>query len=743
MSSNTVTWDLIVNSSTAIKNLNKFSSAVDKVVGKTDKKLDKLISTFNKLNTSVDRLDNNKRKLGITKQLEDAERAATRLEKSLNNINSKSARSSAARGGRSSGGGRFFNAGMGMLGGLGMYGGLSGLSSFISTGANFEATMTRVRGITNESTEAFVELRDVVKDVGIKTTFTLTEMAGASKRLAMSGLNSKQVASMLPNVAQLAQSGDVSLDLATDYLTGVIKGQGWDINKATSQAVADMMTGTATSGSFGIKELGQSMSYVGGVSSMLGVGLDETFAMLSMLADRNLVSGRAGRNLSAMLTEMYNPSNDEKRGLLSKYNIVTRDSSGLKDMPELIKEFSKMSTQDRLDYFGKQGDRAFEKILSGGTKEFEEKRAKIMKSGGKTKFLSDKFMETLLGRWQTLLGTISDLSIEITSKLAPAFIYLIDGVTSVVSKLSKNERFLEFIQIFANSAVIALKGLYEILKVVFNFIMNNWEELSIILAAAGAAFVAFKIVAIASMIKIGTVALVTNPFTPWLVTALAVVSALGTIASDMPNSDVIKDDMKSRVNMFSEGGGKAVDAVMSIIEGKSVSRNWKKITEGLDDMDAATGFYDKFKGHQESKMTTAERRAKMLDERTSDKPKSLLDEIILGSKEKIKGLFKGTALAEIFEGKNINIDKFGSKSSGGILDLEGGGSATETMSSISPLTSSANEMSRSVVVRMDNMIETVNINGHLGEAGTEAQIEEKVAEVFIRVVKDFELGLSN
>ena len=73
---------------------------------------------------------------------------------------------------------------------------------------------------------------------------------------------------------------------------------------------------------------------------------------------------------------------------------------------------------------------------------------------------------------------------------------------------------------------------------------------------------------------------------------------------------------------------------------------------------------------------------------------------------------------------------------------QGGGDAVGTLATVSPLTSGKNEMNRSVIVNMNSLVENVNINGGLSSSETTSQIETQVAEVFTKVVADWEIGMS-
>ena len=77
-------------------------------------------------------------------------------------------------------------------------------------------------------------------------------------------------------------------------------------------------------------------------------------------------------------------------------------------------------------------------------------------------------------------------------------------------------------------------------------------------------------------------------------------------------------------------------------------------------------------------------------------------------------------------------------------DKNNSGSNNEELDLTSPLTSVANQMSRSVVVNMDALMKVENqyIGTSGGELSTE-DIESQLSEALIHIVSDYELAMSH
>ena len=84
---------------------------------------------------------------------------------------------------------------------------------------------------------------------------------------------------------------------------------------------------------------------------------------------------------------------------------------------------------------------------------------------------------------------------------------------------------------------------------------------------------------------------------------------------------------------------------------------------------------------------------------------------------------------------------------GGVTDVEGEGgpTGTEELSTVNPLTSSANSMSRGLIVNIENLLRVDNqYNGTNADGSLNlAETEREMAEVLIKVVEDFEIAANN
>ena len=721
-----VKFDILINATPAQKALMDFAKTVTNVVSKVDKQLKGINTDLSKLN--------GKSLGGFNKSITTTNKKLGTLEKRMRKINSMVSKGKGAAGG----GNRFVSGGMGLLGGYATFGLMGMLGGAVDSGNKFESGMADIKGILAHAEGGFGSLDTQIREVGRTSAFTITQMGEAAKFMAQAGMGSGAIGNTLGAVSNLGMVGNLGVGKSADIMTNIMAAMGIDSSQST--AVTDILTATSTNTNTNISMLGQSFAYVGNIAAQTGTSINETAAAIGILGDAGIQGSRAGTNLRQMFLKLAAPTTKGKETIealgLSLYRIGKDGHRALKPMTEILDQFkgTDAGLEEFKDIFGVRGGAAFGALINGAEK-YKKVLEKIAGSGGLTEQLAEKKMATTAGKTLVMKSVWEDLSITLMDKVRPAYNFVITGITKLLDKMQNSKKFLSFVEGAANGIAVAMKAAYYIAKFLFNFIIDNSDFLIKLLAAVTAGMVAFGIASAAASLA--------SPFTVMLIEAAALLIIADKISNHF--SDPLKLSQRADVNKVqkeadllrkSHAAGtsglnrdqyvsaqdtlqKRAMALNELSEDQLISRYWAK---------------EKFPNKKYSDLTFDQ-----VASLSKNRPETqgILDKAMAAGKSLVAP--KGSAqekllkqLETVTSGVNVNLGR------GTVKE----GDAIGTMASATPLTSAKNEMSRSVIVNMNSLVENVNINGGLSSSETTTQIETQVADVFTKVVRDFELGMS-
>ena len=740
-----VKFDILINATPAQKALNKFASTVTKVVTKVDKQLSGLDRHLTNVSKSLNALNGNSMK-GFNRGVTAANKNLSILEKRMAKISSMSAgggNSPRNSKGAAGGANRFVSGAMGLVGGYTAFGLMGMIGGAAKSGNEFESSMADIKGILANAEGGFGSLDDKIREVGRTSAFTINQMGDAAKFMAMAGMGGGDIGNTLKSVSNLGMVGNLDAGRSADIMTNIMSSMGIDTKQ--SGAVTDILTATFTNSNVSIEELGQSFAYTGNIAAQTGISINETAAAIGILGNAGIKASKAGTNLRQMFLRLAAPTKKGRDTIeslgLNLYKIGKDGHRALRPISDILSEFGKTNAgvKEFTDIFGVRGGQAFGALI-GGAEEYRSVLKDIAGSGGLTDQLAEKKMATTSGKTLVMKSKWEDLSITLMEKVRPAYNFVIDGISKLIDKLQGSERFLNFVEGAANGIAVAMKAAYYIAKFLFNFIIDNSDFLIKLLATLTAGMVAFGIASAAASLA--------NPFTAMLIEAAALLIVADKIANHF--SDPLKLSQREDVNKIQ----KEADVLRKLhASGKSgltreeyISKQdeLQKRSMGLNDLSEdqlISRFWakKKFPNKKYSDLTYDE--AASLPKNRPE-TQGILDKAMAAGKSIVapKGSGAEKLLKQLDEINSKTTVNLGNGGDGGSGTNEG--DAIDTMSKASPLTSAKNEMSRSVIVNMDNLVGEVNVNGAIGSSETSTQLEEQVSEIFIKVVRDFELGMS-
>ncbi|MBS9525910.1 phage tail tape measure protein [Litoribacter alkaliphilus] len=300
---------------------------------------------------------------------------------------------------------------------------LGGVS--VHTASQFSDSITKVRGLTQASTDDFNRLKETAKEFGANTAFSASQVADGMQYLALAGYDTNQILQTIPATLNLASSAGGDLASVTDILTDTMSAYSLEADKAGE--VSDILAKAQATANTSVLQLGEAYKMSASNASSANQSLEDTTSILMVLADAGLKGSMAGTTVTAMLRDLKKASNDGAVSVggysVALYNIegnmrslidIMRDfETATKDMTQLQKD-SALSA-----IFQEQAIRGVNTILNTGTGSLVNYQDELANSSGFAKEFAELMEGDLGGALRLIRSSLESVAITIGEHLTP------------------------------------------------------------------------------------------------------------------------------------------------------------------------------------------------------------------------------------------------------------------------------------------------------------------------------------
>ncbi len=365
------------------------------------------------------------------------------------------------------------------------------LSAPIKAAAGFEQAMAKVRAISGASMEEMAKLTEQARQLGRDTQFSASETAGAQELLARAGFKSNEIIAAMPGLLNMAAAEGLDLARASDVAASTLRGFGLSADQ--TQRVADVLAKASASTQTDISQLGESMKMVAPVAAALNISLEETTAMLGVMANNGIKGTQSGTALRAALLRLAKEPKQAKEALealgmeagtleedmleteraLKRMGIQTRDSAGnMRTIPSLMKAMHEsmkhMGSADKLaamgKIFGTEAAPGMIAVMKAATDDEESLQALTKTfdgAAGTSAEMARVMNDTAQGALKRLASASESLNIDVGNVLLPTFASGVEILATFTGKLSAlTEEFPVTTKIIVGS--IAALGAYKV-----------------------------------------------------------------------------------------------------------------------------------------------------------------------------------------------------------------------------------------------------------------------------------------
>ena len=284
---------------------------------------------------------------------------------------------------------------------------------------DFEASMAKVKAVSGATGAEFKSLEDTAKRLGSTTVFTASEVSGLMLEYSKLGFSAAQINEVSEATLYLAQATGSDLAEAAAVAGATLGGFG--LAAKETGRVTDVMAASFSSSALDIAIFKDSMKFVAPVAKIAGVSLEETTAMLGVLANAGIKGSMAGTALRRIFGELAEGSGTvtEKLAKLSKAGLTLADSK---------------------DEVGRSAQSAL-LVLANGVPDINKFNSALLNSGGAAKAAADIMNNTTEGALKAMGSALEGAAIIIGDALAPALNSVATFVTDLAtgfSNLSKS-----------------------------------------------------------------------------------------------------------------------------------------------------------------------------------------------------------------------------------------------------------------------------------------------------------------
>lgn len=318
--------------------------------------------------------------------------------------------------------------------------GLSAELSFIAPGIDFDKQMSGTQaifGLDKEDTK-LAAICQQARDIGVKTGISPTDVARTQTTLARSGYKADDVLDAAGSTISLSLASGVDVAEVADIMTNLQSA--FNLPATEAQRISDVMAKGFSSSGTGLIEFEQAMQSVAPGAAAAGAGIEDTVAMLAVLAENGVKGSKAGVEASAIFDRLQS-AKGKSANAIAELGVTTRDSKGnMLPVESILKAINtsfsknKLGSAEQDEYlkaiFGQEGmEGATKLVAAAGNGTLENKRQEIQNSSGTSELIANIQTDNLDGDLKKLQSAWESLQIGVVEKQDTALRQLTQSAT--------------------------------------------------------------------------------------------------------------------------------------------------------------------------------------------------------------------------------------------------------------------------------------------------------------------------
>lgn len=392
----------------------------------------------------------------------------------------------------------------------------------VNTFQGFELQMAKVKAVSGATGAEFEALSKNAKDLGASTIFSAQQVAELQTEFAKLGFTADEITKVTGATLALAQATDTDLARAAEVAGSTLRA--FQLDASQTEMVTDVMAKSFSTSALDMETFAESMKYVAPVAKSAGMSIQETTAMLAVMANAGIKGSQAGTSLRRIISEL---------------------GAGSEPTAEKIKQLAAagIGLADAKDEVGRSAQSAL-LVLAGGVDQIDPTTQSLNEAAGAAKQMAGIMDNTAFGAMKALQSAFEGLMISIGEIVSTGFTPFIKVLTSMIQGLNALPGPIKTIVV----AVAALAAAAGPLIFIGGSLYRNFLVLAPVLMKVGAAMRFIAVQGLRAMI--GPIGLVVAAvaalsaaaiyvgynFTAFKVTALNALKGLANVGIGIINS---------------------------------------------------------------------------------------------------------------------------------------------------------------------------------------------------------------
>ena len=176
------------------------------------------------------------------------------------------------------------------------------LKSAATVGADFQQALSGLEAISGATADEMGVLSTQARKLGASTAYTAIQVVELQTELAKLGFSTKGITDSTPAILDLASALDVDLANAAALAGSTVRAFG--LETEDTQRVVDVLSLSASSVALDFESLKESFKNVAPAARAVGVSVEQTAALLGVLANAGVKGSRGGTQLSTAFIEL-------------------------------------------------------------------------------------------------------------------------------------------------------------------------------------------------------------------------------------------------------------------------------------------------------------------------------------------------------------------------------------------------------------------------------------------------------
>lgn len=301
-------------------------------------------------------------------------------------------------------------------------------------GVEFEKSMSEVAAVSGASAEELQQLEKAARDAGATTDKSARDAADALKYMALAGWDVETSQKALMPVLKMSSAAGIELGKTSDLVTDSMSSLGLTVDELNRYL--DVVSLTQSKANTSAEGMMEAYVKAGGTFKNMNVSIDESAAMLGILANRGMKGAEAGNSLNSVMVNLSG-STDKTRKIFDELGIAIYDQQGnyigLEATLEQLKtKFDGMTEAERNYYMaqlvGKSQIDTMTKLMDGLGNEYYDLKGQIEGADGALEQMYDTATNNTMGAINNLKSALEELGLKIFDSLQPTIESLIEKV---------------------------------------------------------------------------------------------------------------------------------------------------------------------------------------------------------------------------------------------------------------------------------------------------------------------------